>query len=132
MGLLPKDSLICYVAAVLLILTTANLLCGILSGIGFSLISTSLDPWSHKIGQYLLLHEHLEPTWTWLATLPVMPWTRFNNTVVLGTLVIGLLALVPLYYISYYLFDSFGKLIAKRIAENPLIGWLVATPAAGP
>ncbi len=131
-GLLPKDSLLCYAIVVLLILSTANLLCGLISSIGFSFVGLFLDPWSHQVGQFVLNYEPLVTTWTWLSALPVMPWTRFNNTVVMGSLVIGLAAFIPIYFVSYYVFESYGSVFAKRIKQNPFVKWLVGVPPASP
>ena len=131
-GLLPKDSLLCYAMIVVLILSTANLLCGIVSSIGFSVVGLFLDPWSHQVGQYVLNYEPLVATWSWLATLPIVPWTRFNNTVVMGSLAIGLAAFIPLYIISYCLFEFYGSVFAQKIKQNPFVKWLVGVPPASP
>ena len=44
------------------------------------------------------MSEALKPLWTCLYSLPVVPWTKFNNTVVLGNLVLGLLLYAPVYF----------------------------------
>ncbi|MEM0927363.1 MAG: TIGR03546 family protein, partial [Planctomycetota bacterium] len=63
-----------------------------------------LDPYSHQVGEFLLTH----PTGNALArrtwTFPLVPWMDLNNTVVLGSFTIGLLATLPLFVLSYPVF----------------------------
>src|SRR3990170_1903579 len=46
-----------------------------------------LDPLFHAIGLQLLEAESLRPLWTRWYNTPLLPYTNFNNTVVLGSVV---------------------------------------------
>ncbi|MEO1614364.1 MAG: TIGR03546 family protein [Planctomycetota bacterium] len=69
--------------------------------------ATHLDPYSHEVGNYLLTH----PTGYAIAkqawTYPMVPWMEINNTVVLGSFVIGLAAVLPLFMLTYPFFKLF-------------------------
>ncbi len=71
------------------------------------MFSTLLDPLSHQVGQWALTNE----TWsTQLADfwqLPFIPWTDLNHTVVMGSLIVGTAALLPIFLLSYPLFHLF-------------------------
>ena len=96
-GLIPKDSLFAYLFCLFVFATSVNLLAASLSTLFFSWLGSFLDPISHQIGLFVLSLESLESTWIWLYQQPIIPWTRFNNTVVLGSLVVGLILLFPVY-----------------------------------
>ncbi len=128
-GWVPKDSLIPYALGVLALLTTANLLCIAIAAIAFSWISPLLDPFSHQLGVWVLTFAPLESTWSKLIQLPVVPWTRFENTVVTGSLGLGLLMAIPIYSISYYCFAKFGSAIYFHFSRSRVARWLVGNNA---
>lgn len=99
-GLIPKDSALPYVLAALAILTPANLICLALGIAGGSLLSPQLDSVTHEMGLATLTYAPCEPMWAWIYSLPAGPWTRINNTVVMGTTELGLLMMGPVYLVS--------------------------------
>jgi uncharacterized protein (TIGR03546 family) len=127
-GLLPKDSLLAYAFGLLMLLSTANLLCGAISGFAFSWIGVVIDGPADAIGRWILTSSRFEATWTWLYQMPIVPWTRFNNTVVMGSLIISLLVAIPLYYVSRYFFERYGAAFKQRIASNHVMKWLLGPP----
>lgn len=67
----------------------------------FTPIGFALDSLFDAVGHRLLLGTPaLTPLWTTLANIPVVPLTNFNNTVVLGSLVVALVLLVPVYLLA--------------------------------
>ena len=113
-GLIPKDSLLPYALGVIAILSTANLL---LFGIGVivaHVVSPLLDHLTHVIGSWVLTFNPLEPVWAAMIEWPLMPWTRFNNTVVMGTLVLGILFAVPTYTMTRMVSRAAGRLFTSR------------------
>jgi len=72
-----------------------NLSAAILAFSLSALVAYLLDPLFHELGYYLLVNiEELRPFWTTLYDAPLAPLTRFNNTLVLGSLV-GAIILSP-------------------------------------
>ena len=113
-GLIPKDSLLPYAIGVVAILSTANLL---LFGIGVivaHVVSPLLDHLTHLIGSWFLTFSPLEPLWATLIEWPLMPWTRFNNTVVMGTLILGILLAVPTYTMTRMVSRTTSRWFASR------------------
>jgi uncharacterized protein (TIGR03546 family) len=103
-GLIPKGNLIAISLMALFCALRINLAAGTASIALFAWVGMFLDPISHRVGHTLLTHPALEPYWASLSTVKFMPWTAFNNTVVLGSTVIGLALLVPVYALSRPLF----------------------------
>ena len=131
-GLVPKDSLFSYGFGCLLLLSTANLFAGALSAFCFSWIGTIFDPLSDRLGASLLTFDLFEPTLAWLSQLPVVPWTRFENTVVTGSLVLGLLLAFPVYRISRSSCDRYQKSVQSVVRRSRLGRWLFAIAAELP
>lgn len=66
----------------------------------FALFAYVLDPLFHQLGYFLLVEiDALRGLWTTLYNAPLAPLTRFNNTLVLGSLVGGIL-LSPAVYVG--------------------------------
>ena len=63
-------------------------------------VGFALDPLFDAVGSRLLLAPGLQGLWTTLYNAPVVPFTNFNNTVVLGSFVVWLVAFVPLFFLA--------------------------------
>ncbi len=74
-----------------------------LSAFFFAFPAYLLDPVFHEIGRMVLEIEGLKPLFTTMYDMPVIPWTRFNNTVVMGSGVVAILSL-PFVFIMAKIF----------------------------
>ena len=113
-GLVPKDNLIAFSLGVVLFSSRANLAAAALAAFTFTWLGVLADPISHRIGLGLLEFSPLEGVWTWLYNLPVVPWTAFNNTVVLGSLILGL----ALFYPVFRLIEIAAAWLAPRARDR--------------
>lgn len=111
-GLVPKGNLIAIALGVILAASRANLGVAAATILGCSFLSTYLDPVSDQVGGWLLAHPDLQGVWTQLYNQPVMPWTDFNNTIVLGSFVIGLVTLYPAYRLSRPVFEKYTEKVS--------------------
>ena len=92
-ALLPGFGLISLCLFIVIFLLNVNIAAAFLAMASFKPVGFLLDPIAHKVGLILLVKTPaLKPFWTLLYNLPFVPFTRFNNTVVLGSLALGLLA----------------------------------------
>ena len=97
-GLLPVSGLLPYVILFLCFLVNINLAMMGLATAVFKLLAFAFDPLTNVIGFHLLAKTpSLNPLWTRLYNMPVVPYTRFNNTIVMGSFVLGVLLIVPMY-----------------------------------
>lgn len=96
-GLVPKGNLLAAVLMMIVCGSRVNLGAATLSAFVFSWVGMLTDPLTHRIGLALLSHDTLTPMWTSFYNAPIIPWTKFNNTVVLGSFVFGVVLLYPLY-----------------------------------
>ena len=99
-GLVPKGNLLAIGLMMLMCSLRVNLGVGLATVFATSWIGVLLDPISHRIGEFLLKNESLRPLWAEMYDTMLLPWTDFNNTVVLGSFSMGAAAFVPLYFLS--------------------------------
>jgi len=66
-----------------------------LSALVFAVPAYFLDPVFHRVGMTVLELPNLRPLYTTLYNMPIVPLTRFNNSIVMGSGVIAL-ALAPI------------------------------------
>lgn len=97
LGLIPKGNLLAAVVCGAILATRVNLGSAMLAALVTSVLAPLADPLTHPIGWMLLTPSMLRPFWLRVYGLPLAPWTAFNNTVVLGNFVLGLLLTYPTY-----------------------------------
>lgn len=124
-GLLPKDSLLTYFLVLVVILSPANLLTAACSAAFFHVVAPWLTPLTHGIGFNVLTLGSLEPVWERLIQLPIIRWTRFNNSVLMGSLILGLLAAYPMYWSSKKGFETYGTPLFAKLRNSGPIRWLM-------
>lgn len=125
LGMVPKGNLIAVALVVLLFALRVNRTAGLITAAGFSFISLALDPFTHRLGAKLLSIESMQPMYAWLYDLPLGPWIGFHNTVVLGSLVVGLYAAYPVYLISKIILDRVQAPIARWLMRYRVARWLM-------
>lgn len=130
-GLVPKGNLIAVGLMVILGALRINLGIGMLTAFLVSWIGPLADSFTHAIGQRLLGSEVLAPLWTELYSMPVVPWTKFNNTVVLGSFALGATLVVPAFLISRPFFAKYVPDWSERLQKYRLWQLLLGTELAG-
>lgn len=98
LGLIPKGNLIAVAFLLLFFALRLNKGMALLAATFFTPLGYAVDGPAHRLGLALLRAPALNGLWTALYDLPIVPLTRFNNTVVLGNLVFGAILYVPLYF----------------------------------
>jgi len=116
-GIMPKDNLTATLLTMTLLGTRCNLAAGLVSMGLFSIVGQLADPLSHQLGLLLLTAPTLNPFWNGLFSVPLLPWTGLNNTVVLGSLLVGCALACPVFYVSLVLLDRYRTIIAQKLLE---------------
>ncbi|WP_153555248.1 TIGR03546 family protein [Roseimaritima sediminicola] len=104
LGVIPHGNLLTFALVALVICLNINHAMVALVGVVVSFTAHHLDGYSHTLGQYVLRHPDLAGPLANAWQLPLVPWTNLNNTIVMGSFLIGVAALLPTYAISYPLF----------------------------
>lgn len=109
LGMVPHGNLVAVTWLIVILSLNLNHSMAAITAIGSSFAAGYLDPYSHRLGEFLLAHpgfrEPLAQAWQW----PLVPWTDLNNTIVLGSVVMGLAALLPVFVITYPVFRYLGR-----------------------
>ncbi len=98
LGFIGFKTLIAAPIIVCIIVLNVNLASVIFAVVLFRFIAYLIDPFIHSLGYFILVDvEPLRSFWTTLYTIKLVPYTRFNNTVVMGSFIISIVLLIPLY-----------------------------------
>jgi uncharacterized protein (TIGR03546 family) len=98
LGLSPMLTLQGVCVWLVILVLNVNISAALLAITLCALVAYIFDPVFHWLGYALLVNvDALRGLWTWLYNAPVAPLTRFNNTVVMGSFVVAILAFVPIY-----------------------------------
>lgn len=93
----------------------------------FAFIAYMFDPLAHRLGQSILELPALEPTFTAMYNMPLVPLTRFYNTIVMGSGVVALLLALPTFFISKKMILKYRELVFARVKETKFFKALKAT-----
>lgn len=87
-----------------------------------------LDPLFHAIGERLLLDTPaLAGFWASVYNTPVLALANLTNTIVLGSLLVWLVALVPLYLAFRWLVARYRATLYVRLEASPVVRAVTAS-----
>lgn len=84
----------------------------------FAFVAWALDPVFHSIGSAVLEMEGLYELFTALYNMPLIPLTRFNNSIVMGALVVSTIASPFIFILSWYLVLRYREDVVNRFKES--------------
>lgn len=84
----------------------------------FKFMAYLLDPIFHSVGSNVLEMESLQGFFITLYNMPIIPYTRFNNSIVMGSAVVTF-ALSPIVFIaSQYFIVKYRVIVVARFRET--------------
>ena len=93
----------------------------------FKFIAWVLDPLFHIVGSAILEAPSLFGLWTALYNMPLVPLTRFNNSIVMGSGVAAILLSPLVYFGGRRLVVKYRETVVARIKETKAWKMLKAT-----
>ena len=120
-GLLPFISPLNLLLLFIVFILRVNLSAYFLGTAFFTGIATLLDPLLHRIGLALLTAAPLEGLWTALYNSTIWRIQRFNNSVVMGSFVFGVLCFVPLVLLSNALIRRYREHVVAWVRKTRLM-----------
>jgi uncharacterized protein (TIGR03546 family) len=130
LGLTPLMSLHNLAIIALLLCLNVSFGAGLLGWALFAPAGFLMDPIFDRIGHALLLETPgLAPVWTAAYNTPVLPYTSFNNTVVLGSFVGWLALSLPIYALARVGVVRYRATIGARVRQSKLYHTVVASRA---
>jgi len=108
---------------IILVVLILNIHLGIFilfSGV-FSAIAYIFDPLFHKIGLAILTNDSLNSLFTIFYNNPILNLTQFNNTLMMGSLLISLILFIPVLFIINKLIVKYREVLAIRLQNISLL-----------
>jgi uncharacterized protein (TIGR03546 family) len=131
LALVPGGNLLWAFLFVLTFLLSINVAAALLLAAAFRLLVPLADPLLDRLGYALLTLPALRPFFTRLLELPLLNFTRLNNTLVCGGLAAGLLLLGPAYFAFRVLVVAFRERILARLVRSRWYKWFLRLPLVG-
>jgi len=101
LGILPKGNLIALSLCVMLFSLRVNKGLAIVAAVLFSWLGPLADSFTNRMGDEVLHAGVLQAGFASVYELPLGPWLGFNNTIVMGSLLVGLYLVYPVYWAGY-------------------------------
>ncbi len=76
------------------------------------------DPVFDAIGRSLLASPSLRGLWTSWYNTPLIPYTNFNNTVVLGSVVAWMILALPIFFAARYGVARYRATVGERVRRS--------------
>ena len=118
LALMPAGNLLWVAILLLTVFTAINLGIQLLVVALLSGPAALLDPLLHRLGLAVLTNDALSGLFNAVYQVPLVPFTRFKNTVVMGGLVAGVILWVPMFFLGRVLVRVYRGVIHPRIAES--------------
>ncbi len=126
-GFTPFFSLHNLFVLLLVLLLRINLASFIL-GLGlFSGIAYILDPLFHTVGLAALSSATLEPLWVVLYNMVLFRLEHFNNSIVMGSLLVSAVLFIPLYLASNWLIQKYRDTVLEWVRKLKIVQALKAS-----
>jgi uncharacterized protein (TIGR03546 family) len=116
-GLMPGFSAFLVIWVILLCVFKANLTLFFLVWGIFEGVAYVFDPMLHQLGYQLLTSEGLNALWADMIQSSFWKLTAFNNSLVMGALIVSLVLFVPVYLLVLWLVKSYRDKIQTFIEK---------------
>jgi uncharacterized protein (TIGR03546 family) len=129
LGLTPLMNVHNLIVFALILLLNVSFGGAMLGWMAFVPVGFLLDPLFHSIGLRLLRASSLRPLWTGWYNAPLIPYTNFNNTVVLGSVVGWLVMAVPIFFAARWGVARYRATLGARVQQSKLYQAITASKA---
>jgi uncharacterized protein (TIGR03546 family) len=128
LGFLPKTNLLSLFIWIVILMVQVNIGMATAAIIFFAIVGHLTDPFVEKLGFWVLTGlPGLKGFWTALYNTPIIPFSNFNNTLVMGNLLFGLILAIPLYFATKRGVVIYRERYRDRILRWKLIQAVTAT-----
>jgi uncharacterized protein (TIGR03546 family) len=116
LGITPFFSLINLLIIFVIVIISVNISAAILAYVVFTAVVYIADPLLNSLGYLLLVNvDFLKPLWTFFYHAPIIPYSSYNNTVYLGSLLAGILLIWPMFKGVKVFIINYRKKYEKRV-----------------
>ena len=128
LGFMPKDNLLWYILFIFILFMNIQRGAYALSILLGAALTVFLDPLFDSVGYSILPVESMKPYYASLLDIPFVAFTKFNNTVVMGSFVCGVAAYIPLYVLARLFVWAWRKYLAEKVRKLKIAAVLKNIP----
>ncbi|MFC1569160.1 TIGR03546 family protein [bacterium] len=122
LGFMPFNTLFTVSTFLVIFLFRINFASAMLAFGLYSVFAYVLDPLFHQLGFFILVQlSFLKPIWTALYNFPISPLTRFNNSVVIGSLIFSILVFIPNYIFFQWFVTRYRETWNEKINKWKIV-----------
>jgi len=118
LGFSPALSLQYLIVICIMLFFRVQIGAAFIAGTFFAFPAYLIDPWADSIGQKVLESPGLQPLFTALYNMPIVPFTRFNNSVVMGSGIIGFILAPIMFFVSRIVIIKYRAQIVSRFQQS--------------
>ena len=118
LGLSPLINVHNLIVFALIVLLNVSFGGGMLGWAMFVPVGFVFDPVFDRLGAGLLEAPSLRPLWTSWYNTPLVPYTNFNNTIVLGSVVAWLVLALPIFVAARWGVARYRATIGERVRQS--------------
>jgi uncharacterized protein (TIGR03546 family) len=118
LGFAPVFSLQTVLVIFLLFFFRIQIGAATLAAFFFKFIAWILDPVSDQVGRTVLETDSLRPLFTEMYNMPIVPFTRFANSIVMGSALVSLILALPVFFLSRILIQKYRINVVARFRET--------------
>ena len=131
LGFMPKNNVLWYLLFIFFAFVRINKAGYYIMLAIVSLFAFLLDLLFDMIGYWFLNLEFLRPVFAFLLDVPFVGFTKFNNTVVMGSFLFSILIYIPLYVLFFFGVKFWRKTIAPKFNDSKILKALYKIPVVG-
>ena len=128
LGFMPKDNALWYLLFVFFLFVRVHKGALLLTTLAASLLAGLFDPLFDAIGYAVLTFSPLEPVYAALLDIPFVAFTKFNNTIVAGSLIFSLILYIPVYILIRILTKLWRTYLAPALIRSKFMQAFYQTP----
>lgn len=121
LGLMPKNNLLWYLVFVFCLFVRFNKAAYLLMILFGSAIAVAFDPLFDSLGYAFLTIPSFASFFGWLLDIPFVAFTKFNNSVVCGSFLFGLILYIPVNILARVLLKLWRKYAVPVLRKTPII-----------
>ena len=127
LGFAPFLSLQTLLVLALVFVFRIQLGAAFLAAFFFKFVAFALDPLADRIGRNVLETEGLRPLFVQMYNMPLVPLTRFNNSIVMGSMVMSAVLAIPAFFVFRSMILKYRVAVVDRFRQTKLWKAFAAT-----
>ena len=118
LGFAPFFSLQGFFVILIIFFFRVQLGAAFLSAFFFKFVAFLMDPLSDQLGRAILENPSLRPLFIQLYNMPILPYTRFNDSIIMGSAAVSFGLVIPLFFVFKILILKYREIVVRRYQQS--------------